>query len=106
MAKIVKTKKSKRKLNLFGFATYLFCFAMICFLASSLFLKSYNNTLSTKKQSIDSQIAALEMQNNSVENEVRQLASADRVDEVAANSGLTYNQGNIISVSGEAADGE
>ncbi|MDO5109739.1 MAG: hypothetical protein Q4D59_07395 [Erysipelotrichaceae bacterium] len=47
----------------------------------------------------------LELQNDAVEVEIAQLASADRVDYIAANNGLTRNSSNVISImTGENGD--
>lgn len=89
--------------------TFIFLlFSAIVFFASSLGLKVYNNSLSIQQQSIEEQIIAMQTQNDSLEVEIRQLASADRVNEVAASNGMSYNQNSIITVSDGTAttDGE
>ena len=59
MAKIVKTKKRRMRFQSF---TIVFLFVSgFLYLLSSLFLRSYNNSLSLKKQTILSEIAALEI---------------------------------------------
>ncbi len=107
MARIVKTKKKRRSFQLQNFAAMLFLFSGMLYLASSLFLRSYNNRLSTQKQSIENQIAAIEIQNKATEVEIAKLSSADRIDEVAASNGLTVNQENISMITdGSAANGD
>lgn len=105
MAKGTKNKKIKRSFALLNFAGALFCFSMLLYLTSALFLRSYNNSLSTRAQEISQEIAMLELQNDAVNVEIAQLSSADRIYEIAANNGLTRNSGNVISITnGENGD--
>ncbi|MBQ3461396.1 MAG: hypothetical protein IKG53_10545 [Solobacterium sp.] len=107
MAKIVKRKKGKKSLRILTFSVTLFLFSALLYLASSLFLRSYNNELSARKQEITSQIAVLETQNDAIEVEISQLASAERVDDIAANNGMSRNQDAIITITSDSSeDGE
>ena len=74
-------------------------------LASALFLRSYNNSLSTQKQAIDSQIATLQTSNDAVKVEIQTLSTRDRVETIASDNGLSLNQNNIITVT-TSGDGE
>jgi cell division protein FtsL len=105
MAKIVKRKK-KKTLRLESFTAVFVLFSAMLYLLSALFLRSYNNLLSTQTQEINDQIAALTLQNDALKLENKELASSERVDEIAANSGLTRNQENIITITSEDIDGE
>ena len=98
MAKIVKRKKTKRRIRLPGFICIMFLFSMTLYLLTSLFLRSYNNNLSTMAQEINEQIAVIELQNDAVRVEINQLASSDRIDQIAAASGLNNNQHSIITI--------
>lgn len=105
MAKGTKRRKLKRSVSLLNVSVILFGFSVLLYLTSALFLRSYNNSLSTRKQEISQEIAMLELQNDAVEVEIAQLASADRVDYIAANNGLTRNSSNVISImTGENGD--
>lgn len=107
MAKIVKRKKGRKTLNVLSFSVALFLFSTLLYLASSLFLRSYNNELSARKQQITSEIAVLETQNDAIEVEISQLVSAERVDEIAMNNGMSRNQDAIITITSDSsADGE
>ncbi len=103
MAKIVKRKK-KKSLKTLTFSVTLFLFSALLYLASSLFLRSYNNELSSRKQQITSEIAVLETQNDAIEVEISRLASAERVDEIAANNGMTRNQDAIITITSDTTE--
>lgn len=98
-------KKVKRSFALFNFSIVLFSFSVLLYLTSALFLRSYNNSISTRAQELSQEIATLELQNDAVEVEIAQLASADRIDEIASNNGLTRNSGNVISIiNGESGE--
>ena len=97
MAKIVRTKRRK-KFKLMTFAFTFFVFSGLCFLASSLFLRTYNNSLSSRKQAIEAQIAAVEVENNAVKVEIQQLITQDRVDNIADENGLRLDQNSIVAI--------
>ena len=107
MARIVKRKKTVRHFSFLNFSVTLLFVSAVLYMFSALFIRQYNNRLSTEKQEISQQITALELQNDAVEVEIAQLGSADRVDEIAASNGLTKNQDNIITISDTSiADGD
>lgn len=84
------------------FLTFTFSLVLISgilYFISSLGLRAYNNSLSIQKQELQNNIAAMETQNNSLQTEIRQLASSDRVNAVAANNGMSYNMNSITTVS-------
>ncbi len=96
MAKIVKTKKRRMRFQSF---TIVFLFVSgFLYLLSSLFLRSYNNSLSLKKQTILSEIAALEIENEAIEVVIQSLSTRDRVETIANDNGLTLDQNNIITI--------
>jgi len=100
-------KKTKRKsLKLLNFTLVLFLFSSTLYLASSLFLRSYNNSLSTKSQEILAEIKQIEIQNDAIEVEIANLESTERIEAIAANNGLTRNQDNVVMVSADIEDGE
>ena len=96
MAKIVKRKK--RRVRFQSFTLVFFIFSGFLYLLSSLFLRSYNNSLSLKKQTILSEIAALELENEAIEVVIQNLSTRDRVETIANDNGLTLNQNNIITI--------
>lgn len=101
MAKIVKRKKQKktRRIDFVKVSSALFFGSAIAFLLSTLFLRTYNNNLSTQAQSIQAEITTLQTQNNAMEVENSTLATRDRVDEIVSGSGMSVNQGNVITIS-------
>lgn len=95
MAKLVKKKK---KLRLEGLAAVLLFFASVCYVSSSLFLRTYNNSLSARQQSVSRDIAALQTENDALKIEVQSLSTRDHVTGIAAEDGMTQNQGNIVTI--------
>lgn len=100
-------KKTKRKsLKLLNFTITLFLFSITLYLVSSLFLRSYNNSLSTQKQEILAEIKQIEIQNDALDVEIAQLTSTERVEAIAANNGLSRNQDNVVTIGTNSEDGE
>lgn len=95
MAKLVKKKK---KLRLEGFAAALFFIAALFSVSSSLFLRTYNNSLSAQKQSIGRQISALQTENDALKVQVQSLSTRDRVTDIAQQDGMAQNQNNIVTI--------
>jgi cell division protein FtsL len=106
MVRVVKKRKEKKRFNVMGAAVILFMFSACAYLASSLFLRSYNNSLSTAAQSLDVQIADIETKNNAVQAEIQTLSSSDRVGQIAASDGMSRNQSNVVTITSDNADGE
>lgn len=103
MAKSLK-KKKKKKLRLPVFTAVLFFVSVMSYLASVLFLRTYNNSLSSERQKILVQINELQVQNDAVAVEVNTLNNRERVNSIAADNGLSLEQNNIITIT--KTDGE
>ena len=97
MAKIVKVKK-KRSMRLQVFTLLFFSVSLVMYLCSSLFLRSINNSLSTQKQKIETQIAALKVENDAVKVAIQGLSNRERVVSIATDAGLSMNQSNIVTI--------
>ena len=88
----------RRHLNILKLSVLLFVFSGFLFLMTSIFLRTYNNSLSTKAQSINSDIATLQTQNDALQVDIEKLSSSDRVEGIAASNGMTRNQDAIITI--------
>ncbi|MBR3203405.1 MAG: cell division protein FtsL [Solobacterium sp.] len=97
MAKAVKQKKKKR-LKLLNFSVVFFMLSAILYLGSTLFLRTYNNSLSSKKQEIEAKISELKVANDALAVEVNTLNNRERVNTIAADKGLSLDQNNIITI--------
>ncbi len=91
-------KKRKKRFRLMSVSFIMFLIASILYLGSSLFLRSYNNSLSTKQQEIAAQISTLQVQNDAVAVEVNTLNNRDRVNTIASDSGLSLDESNIVTI--------
>lgn len=96
----IRTIKKKRRFALENFTALLLGVSVIIYLACSLFVKTYSNTLSTQKQAIENQITTLQTQNDALESDIRTLTAKDRVDSIAASDGLALQQDNITAIGG------
>ncbi len=104
--KNTKKKSRKKNLKLVTFTAVFFIFSCTCYLVSSLFLRSYNNSLSTQKQSIEAKIAEIQLANAAAKVEIQTLSTRERVDNIAAENGLSLHQDSIITITTSASDGE
>ncbi len=95
----VRKRRKKRKVILSRFAAFLFMFSAGLYLLSSLFLRTYNNHLSAQVQTGETQIADLQTQNDALTVSIQTLSSRDRIDSIAADSGMSLDQENIVSIS-------
>ena len=99
MAKIVKRKR--RKVRLSGFAVLFFSFALISWLATTLFVNTINASLTMKIQAMNDELKQLSSDNQSLNFEIQSLENKDRVYEVAAATNMDQIQDNIIAIVGE-----
>ena len=93
-----RRRRIKRNIRWDRLAVIMFVLTGAAYLACSLFLRSYNNNLSTKKQVIESQIAALETQNAAIKVDINTLSTSERVMRMTESSGLKMDQNNIITI--------
>lgn len=91
--------KTKKRFKLETFAFLFFGLSLTIYLVCSLFVRSINNNLSAKKQSIESEIAALVNDNDAILVSIQKLSSRERVVAIAADAGLELNQENIVTIS-------
>ena len=80
------------------FTLLFFSVSLVMYLCSSLFLRSINNSLSTQKQQIETQIAALKVENDAVKVAIQGLSNRERVVSIATDAGLSMNQSNIVTI--------
>ena len=99
---MVNPRKRSHSMPLLYKGVLLFaCFAVIVWLFSTLFLRSYNINLSMEQQQIASKISALQVENDAIRVEIQSLNSRERVTNIASDAGLEVNQNNIVTVDGQ-----
>lgn len=99
MAKIVKRKRKKIKLQ--GFAFVFFSVSLIAWLGVTLFVNTINASLTMKIQKMNDELASLTTDNQTLNFEIQSLENKDRIYEVAQTANMDQIQDNIISVVGE-----
>lgn len=99
---MAKLRRRKRRVDRFRkFAVTLFSVALLCLLASSLLIGSYNTSLTINIQKMSNEISSLKADNERLNIEISSLQNKDRVYLIAQDAGLNQNQDNIISIQGE-----
>ena len=76
------------------------------FFVSALFCRSYNNSLSTKIQKTNTQITALETENDAMQVDIQTLANRDRVNTIASDAGMSTDSDSVITISAADDSGE
>lgn len=97
MAKKVKRIRSKR-FSIARTIRTLFLASFVLFVASALFLRSYNVGLSVAKQKVDKQILSVSKQNQTLASDIQVLSAYTRVAAIAELEGLSLIQNNIVTV--------
>ncbi len=100
MIRQVKIKKQNRFLE--KFSRTLLTLAVISFLASSIFLRTYNVHLSVQIQDMQNRMVQLMQDNEVIARQIQELSSKERVMSIANQNGMINNQKNIVLIqSGE-----
>ena len=95
----MKIVKKRKKLRIERLAILMLTLSAVLALASSLFLRSYNNALTMKVQRAENQIAALKIGNDAYRVAIQDLSNKERVLSIAEMEGLAMNQGNVVTIS-------
>ncbi|TFG81281.1 MAG: hypothetical protein E4G74_04400 [Erysipelotrichales bacterium] len=97
MAKKVKRIRSKR-FSITRTIRTLFVVSSILFVASALFLRSYNVSLSVLQQNTDKKILEFTKENQTLASDIQVLSAYTRVAAIAELEGLSLIQNNIVTV--------
>lgn len=93
-----KTHKKVKMLKGEKFLYILIVFALILFPIGTVFTKAVLSETNISLEKMKSKIATQEGINESLNMQVDELASLDKIQEVATEKGLTYNNENIKNV--------
>ena len=88
----------KLRINYLGLSFLFFIIVFVCYVFTSLFIKSYNNDLTIKIQQTKSEIEIKVHDNNGLRTSIQSLSTSDRVLKIAEENDLVLNQDNIISI--------
>lgn len=94
-------KKTKKKLKMSKFERLLYTFAIILVVSFPILIVFSKATLSKINYDVEEIRDDIEMQskkNQGLHMQIDELASLDKVQEVAKNQGLSYNSSNIKSI--------
>ena len=94
-------KRKVRKLRSSFFAFVIFIFSFILYLTSSLFLRTYNVSLSRKLQTCTAEIERLTRENNTMSLEIQQLSTMDRVMAIASEEDMSVNSDSIVTINAD-----
>lgn len=97
MAKKI-TRIKRKHIKLQGLLVLAFTFALIAYIASSIFLRAYNVQLTVQIQSVRNEIVLLEQSNSVLSVEIQSLSSKERVMAIALDDGLSVNQENVVMI--------
>lgn len=90
--------KKKKVLRIDRLVMLLFAISLVSAMASSLFLRSYNNALTMRVQSTEDEIATLKAENDAYKVAIQDLSNKERVLSIAEMEGLAMNQGNVVTI--------
>ena len=93
-----KSVRKKKRIVIKNFAIVLFGFSVCLQIASSLFIRNINNSLTMKIEDCNSEASALKTTNEQLSIEIQGLVSKDRVYEIATAAGLSQNSDNVNNV--------
>lgn len=79
----------------------MFSFALLAWLATTLFVNTINASLTMKIQKLNDELAEVTNQNQTLNFEIQSLENKDRIYEVAQTANMQQIQDNIISILGE-----
>lgn len=95
MTRIVK---KARKIKILNLAFTTFVIMGISFIASSTLLRSYNVSLSATQSKCETRIRELTKEKETLQLEISELSSWNRVTAIVADQELSYNQSNVVTI--------
>ncbi|MEG0273718.1 cell division protein FtsL [Amedibacillus sp. YH-ame10] len=102
MAK-AKLVKRKRRLRIEAIATLVFTLSIFMYLGAIFGLQSYNIMLQKEAQNIQEKAGTLKAAVANLETDVNNLENRERVVGMVESEGISYNQGNIVTIEDESS---
>lgn len=94
-------RKVKKRLKITKFERFLYLLTTILVIASPIavvFTKATLSQINYEVEKVNKQIATQEKKNESLNMAINELASLDKIQQVAEEQGLSYNNDNIKSI--------
>ena len=96
--KVKRNSKDYKARRFFKCSVVLLVMMTTLSIASSLFIKNINNSLTMQIEDLNKEAEVLKTQNDQLNIEISNLASKERVYEIATAAGLKQNQTDVSSV--------
>ncbi len=96
--KVKRNSKDYKARRFFKCSVVLLVMMTTLSIASSLFIKNINNSLTMQIEDLNKEAEVLKTQNDQLNIEISNLASKERVYEIATAAGLKQNQTDLSSV--------
>lgn len=94
-----KTKKRKPTILLYGMVLLVLSFGV--YMASSLYLKQYNNQIAFEVQTAERKISVLKTEKEAIKVEIDKLASKSIVVDLAEDEEMKINTDSVVYISGK-----
>ncbi len=94
-----KTKKRKPTILLYGMVLLVLSFGI--YMASSLYLKQYNNQIAFEVQTAERKISVLKTEKEAIKVEIDKLASKSIVVDLAEDEEMEINTDSVVYISGK-----
>lgn len=98
MSKKIRFVSKRKKLNIMGILGLVWIIMFVSYLATSIFLHSYNAELAKRVQDNEIRIAQLNESINATSLSVKELSTRERVMSIVTAKGLASNPDNVVSI--------
>lgn len=98
MSKKIRFVSKRKKLNIMGILGLVWIVMFVSYLATSIFLHSYNAELAKRVQDNEIRIAQLNESINATSLSVKELSTRERVMSIVTAKGLASNPDNVVSI--------
>lgn len=98
MSKKIRFVSKRKKLNIMGILGLVWIIMFVSYLATSIFLHSYNAELAKRVQDNEIKIAQLNESINATSLSVKELSTRERVMSIVTAKGLASNPDNVVSI--------
>lgn len=98
MSKKIRFVSKRKKLNIMGILGLAWIIMFVSYLATSIFLHSYNAELAKRVQDNEIKIAQLNESINATSLSVKELSTRERVMSIVTAKGLASNPDNVVSI--------
>lgn len=95
---IRKQGKDKSNADFGNFAIRLFTISLVAYAISCLYLRTYNNSLTMEVQDIQRDISELKLENATLNSEIQEIISKEKIYEMAETGGFNQDLDNVYNI--------